>query len=145
MKKIKEKNLLLVGGLALVGLLLYKSISSQSGGGDYITPYNGGNGNNSGNNPNVNVNDIVNTAADFGKDVLDYFKGQNQPTTTDGRALVVVYKMIRDSLQKQLEKAAANGGVYTWVDENGVSRSMTTDEIKSKIETVERRIESLSK
>lgn len=145
MKKIKEKNLLLVGGLALVGLLLYNRISSQSGGGNYnITPYSGGNGNN-GNNPNIDVNNIVDTAADFGKDVLDYFKGQNQPPTTDGRALVVVYKMIRDSLQKQLEKAAANGGVYTWVDENGVSRSMTTDEIKSKIETVERRIESLSK
>ena len=145
MKKIKDKNLLLVGGLALVGLLLYKSISAQSGDGNYNTiPYGGGNGNN-GNNPNIDVNNIVNTAADFGKDVLDYFRDQNQPPTTDGRALITVYKMILDSLKKSLEKAAANGGVYTWVDKNGVSRSMTTDEIKSKIETIERRIESLSK
>lgn len=144
MKKIKEKNLLLVGGLALVGLLLYNRISSQSGGGNYnTTPYSGGNGNN-GNNPNIDVNNIVNTAADFGKDVLDYFKGQNQPQT-NGRTMLVVYKSILNSLNLALKKAAANGGVYTWVDENGVSRSMTTDEIKSKIETVERRIESLSK
>lgn len=144
MKKIKEKNLLLVGGLALVGLLLYKSISAKPDGNYTLLP-GGGDGDNSGKGQNINVNDLVNTAVDFGKDVLDYARDQNQPTTTDGRALVVVYKMIRDSLQKQLEKAAANGGVYTWVDKDGVSRSKTADEIQREIAVVEEKIRSLSK